>query len=154
MSNPFAELAASRKAETHNDPRPHLWVLIFVILALIAVAVSLLGPEPSAPLPVVDVSFTPTPSRESRIYTVRYRSGVFSPTNLRIHAGDTVRFLNDGGDALRIIADLQPGSRVPEFDSVGLVEAASYFSYTFPTVGEYAYHNYDKGSEAGVILVR
>jgi plastocyanin len=153
MSNPLAELAATRRTESEHAPRPHLWVLIFVILALIAVAVSVLGPEP-APAPIVERSLTPTPSRESRIYTVRYRSGVFSPTNLRIHAGDTVRFLNDGGDALRIIADLRAGSRVPEFDSVGLVEAGSYFSYTFPSVGEYSYRNYDNGSEAGVILVR
>lgn len=149
--DPFAILVASRSGASHPQ-RPHLWALILLVLALIVVAVLVLKPA------ATDPALAPSPSAsafpQARIYTVTYRYGVFSPTNLRIRTGDTVRFRNDGAEPIRIVADPSGGRSVPEFDSIGRVQPGGYFSYTFATAGVFAYHNEQDGTEAGVIMVR
>lgn len=96
---------------------------------------------------------TPLPeeSREPRFYTVTYKSGVFSPTNLRIHAGDTVRFKNDSFFGIRIVADPH---QLPGLDSVGDIPQGSYFSYTFGEKGIFDYHNGKDAEQQGTIMVR
>jgi plastocyanin len=148
--DPIAFLASIKSDHPHAG-RAHLWPLIIITLILIGVAVSVFGqPTP----PVTTPGASGTPERQPRIYTVSYRFGVFSPTNLRIHAGDTVRFRNDSQLAIRIVAELQPGARTPEFDSVGQVQPGSVFSYTFSRTGTFGYYNNENGSESGVIIVR
>jgi len=139
--------------EPRTPPRPHFWPLILLMLVLLALAVAFLGPPPST-----DASPTPVPSgdvsRDPRVYVVSYRFGVFSPTNLRIHAGDTVRWRNDSPLPIRIIAQLQEGQKTPEFDSVGPVQPDAYFAYTFGAVGVFGYYNPSDSNESGVIIVR
>ena len=149
--NPIAILTASRS----HDPepgRPHLWPLILVALMLMAAAVIYFGGRQS--MPVANPTPSGTADREARVYTVSYRFGVFSPTNLRIHAGDTVRFRNDSSTLIRIVAQLQPGEHAPEFDSVGDIQPGSYFSYTFSRVGVFVYINNADERQTGVIIVR
>lgn len=151
MTEPFVILASQRSEPFEPRPRPHLWSLIVLVMGLMVVAVALLG-EPSTTVP--QATPTTVEEREARIYTISYRFGVFSPTNLRIHVGDTVRWRNDGVLPVRIVAQLQAGQRVPMFDSTGAVQAGSYFSYTFSTGGTFGYHNPEQKTESGVIIVR
>lgn len=151
MSEDPIAFLASIKSDHPTEGRAHLWPLIIITLVLIGVAVSFFGqPTPPASTPGV----SGTPERQVRIYTVSYRYGSFSPTNLRIHVGDTVRFRNDSAQSVHIVAELQPGEKVPEFDSVGQVQPGSIFSYTFARAGTFGYYNNANGSEAGVIIVR
>lgn len=149
--DPIAILTSTRSAGDLQG-RPHLWPFIILMLALLAAAVIFFGGRTSEAVPTPTV--TETPEREARIYMVSYRFGVFSPTNLRIHAGDTVRFRNDSPLPVRIIAQLQPDQRTPEFDSTGDVQPGSYFSYTFATKDIFSYSNYANSNESGVIIVR
>jgi plastocyanin len=146
-------LAARRTGPDESLGRPHLWPVILFMMILMGVAVALLGsPTPQEGTP------TPTPSssaeREARVYAISYRFGVFSPTNLRVHAGDTVRWKNDSPLPMRVIAQLRPGEKIPVFDSVGAIQPDSYFSYTFSQAGVYGYHNPSDANESGVIIVR
>ncbi|MDP3697055.1 MAG: hypothetical protein Q8R55_03410 [Candidatus Taylorbacteria bacterium] len=137
----------------HRHNPAVFWVLIVVMLILSAGSVRMFGDSPnlSSSIPTL----TPQVTREPRFYTVSYKSGVFSPTNLRIHAGDTVRFKNEGFFSIRIVSDPQPvGSNIPGFDSVGNIPQGSYFSYTFAQIGIFGYHNNDDLEEAGTIIVR
>lgn len=147
----LAILTANRTSRPEPHGRPHLWALILLALGLLVVAVLKLSPAPTVP---PGGEATPTPEREARIYTVTYRFGVFSPTNLRIRAGDTVRFRNDSNSAVRIVADPLPGRRLPEFDSIGEVQPGSYFSYTFSSTGTFAYRSQAHADQAGVVIVR
>lgn len=135
--------------------RLHLWPFIVLMLVLLAIAVATLQQPPA---PITSSSPTPTESdtvvRDPRVYSVNYRFGVFSPTNLRIHVGDTVRWKNDSPLPIRVTAQLQTSQKVPEFDSVGTVQPGSYFSYTFSTVGVFGYANASNSNESGVIIVR
>lgn len=152
--DPLAILAVRREPEPPHL-RHHLWPFIILMLVLLAIAVATLQ-QPVTPV----ASTTPTPTssdvvpRDARVYAVSYRFGVFSPTNLRIHVGDTVRWKNDSPLPIRIVAQLEAGQKIPEFDSVGTVEPDSYFSYTFSTAGTFGYINASNSNESGVIIVR
>jgi plastocyanin len=128
------------------------WALILFTLMLLAVAVSIFGTKPVDDS-MVSGTDTPTPleSREPRLYTVSYKGGVFSPTNLRIHSGDTVRFRNDSFFPIHIIGD---GKQLPGFDSVGDVPQGSYFAFTFAAKGIFGYHNEKAPDQVGTIIVR
>ena len=144
----------ARSTETRDlSKRPHLWPAILLVMVCMGVAVGLLGArEPRDPLA------SPTPSaieeRDARVYSITYRFGVFSPTNLRVHAGDTVRWKNESPLPIKVIAQLQPGEKIPAFDSVGSIQPNSYFSYTFSRGGVYGYYNPSDKNESGVVIVK
>src|SRR3989344_5931018 len=108
--------------ERYHNPAV-FWLLIIVMLMLLAGAVTILSnpEELMSQIPTV----TPEEGREPRVYTISYQGGVFSPTNLRIHAGDTVRFKNEGFFGIRVITD---NNQLPGFDSVGHIPQSSFFS--------------------------
>lgn len=141
----------NRLVERKHNPAV-FWILILILMMVMAGSVKFLGntSDLESRLP------TPTPGeREPRFYTVTYRSGVFSPTNLRIHAGDTVRFKNDGYFGIRIVTDPHAAhNQLPGFDSVGDIPQGSYFSYTFSEKGIFGYHNEKNTEEQGTIIVR
>ena len=152
MTDELLATLASTRTTPPSRQGPHLWPLIILATVLLTIAVSLLG---ETPVP----GQTPTPSgsdvpREARIYTITYKNGVFSPTNLRIHAGDTVRWRNEDLLPIRVVAQLQPGQRTPVFDSLGPVQPNSFFSYTFAVAGVFGYHNPQSPEESGVIIAR
>lgn len=149
----LAILAVRRTEQNAPHGRPHLWPLILLMLILMSVAVALLGSR-ATPEVVVAVSPTAPAPRESRVYSVNYRFGVFSPTNLRIHVGDTVRWKNESPLPMKVVAQLQLGEKNPSFDSVGTIQPGGYFSYTFATVGVFGYFNPSDANESGVIMVR
>ncbi|OGN01101.1 MAG: hypothetical protein A3B91_00795 [Candidatus Yanofskybacteria bacterium RIFCSPHIGHO2_02_FULL_41_29] len=129
------------------------WILIVVLMLLSAGAVQILGSKENLSSNIL----TPTPeaTKQPRLYTVSYKGGVFSPTNLRIHAGDTVRFKNESFFGIRIVSDPHPThNQIPGLDSVGDVPQGSYFSYTFSEKGIFGYHNENRPEEAGTIIVR
>lgn len=153
--DPVALLTAARNPQPLPSGRPHLWAFIFIAILLMLAALLVLGPRNEANQPPTpSTTASGTPIRESRVYTISYRFGVFSPTNLRIHQGDTVRWHNDGLLSVRVTAQLQAGAKAPEFDSVGTIPPDGYFSYTFANVGVFSYSNHENQKEQGVIIVR
>lgn len=149
---PEPQLAVKRKDKIPTLDAPGLiWLLIVVLLISLGLAVSILG-EPqdiSNATPSVSGEPTPTETQQPRIYSISYKNGVFSPTNLRIHAGDTVRFKNESLFGIRILSESYVG-----LDSIGDIPQGSYFSLTFAAKGIFDYHNNDNPEEKGTIIVR
>lgn len=149
---PQLAVKKEKKLPTISGPG-FFWMLIILMLVLFGLAVSLIGktqnPGVEMPTPTETV---PVQVTASRIYTVSYKNAVFSPTNLRIHAGDTVRFKNEGIFSIRIVSG--PDSRLVGFDSVGDIPQGSYFSFTFAAKGIFDYHNDRNPKETGTIIVR
>lgn len=131
------------------------WVLIATLLLAAGGAVKMLGKSSDL---VSRLPTTPSVSeeiRQPRFYNVSYRNGVFSPTNLRIKAGDTVRFKNEGFFSIHVASDPNStNNKLPGFDSVGDIPQGSYFSYTFAEKGIFDYYNIKKPEERGTIIVR
>lgn len=153
MEENEAQLAKAERPLFHSENQPGIsWLLIIFALALLAVAILVFN-QPSdklagggTPTATPDASSTPG---AQRLYTISYDSGVFSPTNLRIHAGDTVRFKNDSIFPIRIFSEDLAG-----FDSIGDVPQGSYFSYTFAARGTFSYYNSRSSDQGGTIIVR
>lgn len=147
---PQIELAVKRKTmPTLNGPGI-FWVLIILALISMALAINFFG----KPINTAGTVATPSEtllieSKPTRLYTISYKNGVFSPTNLRIHSGDTVRFKNESIFGFRIISDDIVG-----FDSVGDIPQGSYFSFTFAAKGIFSYRNGKNTNEVGTIIVR
>ncbi len=93
--------------------------------------------------------------RQPRTYTVFYGLGVFSPTNIRIHVGDSVRFQNDSNTPVRVISDSTNNILdLAGFDSIGDIPPDGVFTYTFSQAGIFGYHNAKNSSEEGAVIVR
>lgn len=96
-----------------------------------------------------------TTNRQPRVYTVFYGLGVFSPTNIRVHVGDSVRFQNDSKLSVRIASDVTDSKPdLPGFDSVGEIQPGGVFTYTFSAAGIFGYHNVKDSMEEGTVIVR
>ncbi|KKR13401.1 MAG: hypothetical protein UT43_C0045G0007 [Parcubacteria group bacterium GW2011_GWC1_39_29] len=159
MDEPEVQLAVKRnKIRTINGPGL-VWMLIILMLLLMAVTVLIFS---NNDVGGGDVLATPTPTdtpdvttQPQRIYTIAYKNGVFSPTNLRIHSGDTIRFKNEGHAGIRVVTDPHPEhNNLVGFDSMGDIPQNSFFSFTFAAKGTFGYHNEKNIQEVGTIIVR
>lgn len=140
----------SEQTEFHGLP----WILIVLLLVLLSVAVLYFGRNMNhQPASVSNGMRTAT--RPARTYSVFYSSGVFSPTNLRIHSGDTVKFQNNGFAAIKITPDTQKDQESGVgFENIGEIQSKNSFAYTFSTAGIFNYHNEKNPNEAGAIIIR
>jgi plastocyanin len=150
MQEPEVVLTGTSKFRKENEPGIS-WLVIILLLALLAVAVMVFDKhdDPIAGATPTPAEESPTPSMAARVYTVSYDAGVFSPTNLRIHAGDTVRFKNESIFPIHVVSDDIVG-----FDSVGDVPQGSYFAFTFAARGTFSYYNKHNKDQTGSIIVR
>ncbi|MDO8495514.1 MAG: hypothetical protein Q7S32_03260 [bacterium] len=129
------------------------WALIVLIMMLMGVAI-LYFSKNSNYHDTTAATNQPS-SRPPRVYSVFYGGGVFSPTNLRIHAGDSVRFQNTSNMPIWVISDPHPAHNdLLGFTSDGDILSRGFFSYTFNTPGIFGYHNERNPNESGVITVR
>lgn len=127
------------------------WLLIALVLVSLAVAVSYFRGQDSVN-PVISISKAP---HQPLKYSVFYRSGVFGPTNIRIHVGDSVKFENNGFTPIRIISDSVAGKlELADFDSKIEIAPNSSYTYTFSKIGIFGYHNYSNDNESGSVIVR
>ena len=146
----------------HEDPSPqgYFWVIIVLLLAIMSSSIVFFSRSANYDLSALALpsQSSKEPERPSRIYSVFYKNGTFSPTNIRIRAGDTVRFENDslvGIGGIRIVSDPHPGhDNLNGFDSIGDIPAGGVFTYTFSIPGIFGYHNENNISETGKVIVR
>ena len=151
LSLNFKEKLLNRSDQAAN--KGLAWMVVLILLLLMSAAVLYFN-DPSASRD--SLASTAKPSiRPARIYAVFYSGGVFSPTNLRIHAGDTVRFQNPSPAPIWVISDPHPAhDGLASLNSAGQILPQSAFVYTFADPGIYGYHNELNPNQIGVIIVR
>jgi len=141
-----------------NEPKPEgrIWLLVILVLVCFGFALSYfsrINPDLSDFEQSQLAYQSQSPNRQPRVYTVYYNTGVFSPTNIRIHVGDSVKFQNDSDTAITVASDVTNGIEdLPGFSSIGDVQKQGSFSYTFTTIGTFSYHS-DK-NEHGTVIVK
>ncbi|MDP3954315.1 MAG: hypothetical protein Q8Q06_02770 [bacterium] len=143
--------------EKEIQPKGIIWIEIIVVLGALILALLYFGKN----LPQADTSQdgninNTTLHRKPRTYSVFYRAGVFSPTNLRIRVGDTVKFENSSLISLRVISDDGGNGKLmlPGLDSVNELQPAESFIYSFTQAGIFSYHNHANELERGTVIVR
>lgn len=141
-----------------DEPKPNGIIWLFLVLVLIGFAAAVMYFERDNQGLIAAIQSPAnylTPTRQARVYTVYYGLGVFSPTNIRIHVGDSVKFQNDSDTPIRVVSDRSGG--VPElagFDSVNDVPSKDSFTFTFTESGTFGYHNGKNPSDEGTVIVR
>lgn len=140
---------------THSDnepkPKGYFWLIIIFLLTVLSVSITFFNRGNKYDLSVLAGPSQPAKNQERapRIYTVSYKSGIFSPTNIRVRAGDTVRFENHSLFGIRVLSDDLTG-----FDSIGPVPAGGVFTYTFTVRGIFSYFNEKEPEQLGKVVVR
>ncbi len=139
-----------------SKPNGAIWLFIVLVLIGFAAATMYFGRDNKDLAAAVQPSVNrPASTRQPRLYTVYYGLGVFSPTNIRIHVGDSVKFQNDSNMPIRIVSDRVSG--VPElagFDSVNDIPPKDSYTFTFTESGIFGYHNGKNPSDEGTVIVR
>ncbi len=136
-----------------DESKQHLvWFFIVLILVLFAGAVLIFNKD--APKNNQQANLNNEPKNyNSRVYTVFYTNGVFSPTNLQINIGDTVRFSNESLTPIVVVSD--PEKEVlPGFDSISEIPPKGVFAFTFTTRGIFDYLNGKHIEQKGTIIVK
>lgn len=136
-----------------------IWVFILLVMVMLALSVLYFGTGDPALSNNTASNNTANGSqvvqRSARLYSVFYNREIFSPTNLRIQRGDTVKFINESRDALWVISGPHPDhSGWLDFDSRKDIPFQEFYSITFNSPGIYSYHNEKNINETGTIIVR
>ena len=137
-------------------PRATLWLFIILVLVVFAGTVMYFNRNnPDLAKEEQAFSIQPTTTRPTRVYVVSYGLGVFSPTNIRIHVGDSVKFENDSDKPVHLVSDsINNVPDLADFDSINNIQPKDVFSYTFDRSGIFGYHNITNPSEEGTVIVR
>lgn len=115
---------------------------------------------PTTPKPVVAAPAKPATS----LHLVTYNGKGFSPRELTIIKGDTVRFLNISDESMWIVSDLphthnaypiktENGCSPTIFDMCTAIKNGKHWDFTFEREGTWGYHNESKSVMNGKIEV-
>ncbi len=102
--------------------------------------------------------------------TVVYSDAGFSPSNVNVKVGETIRFVNTSGHNMWVGADEHPthteydGTSTRDhcangeatggtFDQCQAVPAGSFWEYTFTKAGTWNYHNHARSGNGGTVTV-
>jgi len=104
---------------------------------------------------ITEESATGGPSKvQPNTYTISMNSSGFSPANLTIKAGDTVRFVNNDTTNHWPASDVHPVHAIyPEFDARADIIPGGEWSFTFEKVGEWGMHDHRSPVTTGKIIV-
>ncbi len=110
---------------------------------------SILKPSPApAVLP-------PSPEASGDRFTVRYTTSGFSPKSITINRGEAIKFINDTNQTMWVASDPHPiHTLYPGFDEGKSVGKGGVFTFTFTDAGTWSYHNHNKSTHAGTIIVK
>lgn len=141
--------------ESDIEPRGRIWLLILLFLVAMAAAIIFFnrGVDTSALNAGLQDSARSS-GRTPRSYTVFYSSGVFSPTNIRIHAGDSVSFQNNGQLPIKIASSDDSGEAAADFQNGEDLIPKGSMTFTFLKPGVRGYRNFYDELERGTIIIR
>ncbi|MBL7045618.1 MAG: hypothetical protein ISR99_01105 [Parcubacteria group bacterium] len=119
-------------------------------------------PDPEPTTPEVTEPETVAP----KTVTINYSSSGYSPKDITISKGDTVRFVSASGtsnwpaSAFHPTHTVYPGSNISKcgtsakiFDACGVLADGEAFEFTFNEEGTWKYHNHVSSSRTGSVTV-
>lgn len=94
-------------------------------------------------------------SVSGEIFEVKLGSNGFTPSELSIKPGETVKFTTDLGKPFWPASDLHPTHGIyPEFDPQEPIEPTDSWSFTFLKAGRWRYHDHLQPEFRGIIEVK
>jgi plastocyanin len=111
----------------------------------------------------------PPAMQQPKIYTIEMRDSGFSPSSLEINQGDTVNFVNIGTREIWPATNahpthtIYPSSNINKcgtaeensiFDACESISPGESYSFTFEIKGTWSYHDHNRASMGGTIIVK
>ena len=155
------------------------YVVGIIIIGLVIAGVSLAGRNKTAPsdggeyanqnktTDTDDTDTGETVTAKTGLTEITYTdANGFTPDNLSVHVGDTVKFINKSSGKMWVASDEHPihkeydgtslqehcaGGATPSFDQCS---AGSEYSFTFDKAGSWNYHNHARSRIGGTITVK
>ncbi len=124
-----------------DQPQGFFWIIIILVLLGFVTAVFFLRDR------AVMIDKPPAGIHTPRTFTITYDKGFFSPTNIRVTAGDIVIFRNSSPTIVTI-------SSTDETFTDIVIASNTQVSHNFQTVGIFHYQNVRNEHESGNINVR
>jgi plastocyanin len=93
----------------------------------------------------------------TEVVIVNYSATGFSPKDISVKAGQTVRFVNTTASGMSVASDDHPAHTIyPEFDQWkdAKYKGQKTYEFTFTKVGTWAYHNHMKETDGGTVNVK
>jgi plastocyanin len=88
------------------------------------------------------------------IIVVIYNDEGFTPKDISVSIGQTVRFVNESSGNMWVASDNHPSHKIlPEFDNKKAISGGESYEFAFTEAGEWSYHNHIKPSAVGTISV-
>lgn len=86
--------------------------------------------------------------------TIVYNNEGFSPRELKIKKGQTVKFINQSDRKMWVASDNHPAHEIyPEFDQKEITERGATYEFKFEKSGNWGYHNHTFSNHIGIIIV-
>lgn len=96
-----------------------------------------------------------TSSTVPKTYNISYTNSCYSPANVTIKKGDTVKFTNNSNKKMEPASNDHPSHELyPEFDANDGISPGGTYSFTFTNTGSWGYHDHLKPSCGGTITVQ
>lgn len=162
------------------------YVVGIIIIALVIIGVSLMGRDkklsdtgkstadkevvgPTSAMPTIDAPdtketvMTPTQNVTEVVYT---DGNGFTPDNISVKIGDTVKFINKSSGKMWVGSDVHPthtdydGTSLRDHCATGATPAfdqcasGAEYSFTFTKTGSFNYHNHARATMKGVVVVK
>ena len=90
----------------------------------------------------------------AEIIVVTYIDKEFSPKEIAVALGQTVRFVNESSGNMWVASDVHPSHEIlPEFDNKEAVGNGESYEFTFTEIGQWNYHNHVNPVAIGTITV-
>jgi plastocyanin len=173
LAGTFATLRRYLEASAHLMRT----ALILIVILLIAVGgYFMFADRASAPVPESVTTETPTEDETtgsavtSTASVITYSDAGFTPANMTVSVGDTLRFVNQASRGMWVAVDEHPthteydGTATREhcvdgaalngvFDQCRQSQPGETWEYTFTKAGTFEYHNHAQSAHGGTITV-
>jgi plastocyanin len=90
---------------------------------------------------------------EAATVTVTYDGTSFTPAEITVASGDTIKIVNNGEDTVEPASDPHPTHTTNSELNAGDIEPGDSKTFTVTTQGTWGYHNHYSPSEKGTIIV-
>lgn len=139
-------------------------ITIIIIIIILAVGFLLLrdGTQPDSPNGDSDGQAQITDNEvgdtvldtTAEIIVVTYSDSGFSPKEIEVSQGQTVRFVNESSGNMWVASDVHPTHEImSEFDDKKSIGEGENYEFTFTKAGKWNYHNHVKPSAVGTVTV-
>ena len=96
----------------------------------------------------------PAPATTAEMKTISYSDSGFSPSNVTVKKGETLKFKNDSTGNMWIASNGHPvHSDYPGFDAGRSYNPGESYVFTFDRSGSWNYHNHLNPGRSGTIIV-